>query len=351
MPRTLETDRPSGDLYTADASDVGAAAPVRERTVGSVALDVAVRHSILLLTVGLFVIFAVLKPSTFPTSGNLLGIALDQAVAALLALAVLAVVVCGEFDLSVAYIVGFAGVLAAKLSSGGMSGGLAFALTLLAGGGIGLVSGMLVSRFRVNSLIATLGVGLAVSGLSVGVSNGETISTGVSPLFPDMATTEIFGVQTAVWAVLVVAAMMYVVLTRMPVGRKLYAVGGSERVARMVGIRTRLLKTVMFIIAGLIAAFAGALQLGISGAGDPSFGTSLLLPAFAAVFLGSTTVRPGSFNVWGSVIAIIMLAVGFSGLSLLGVPFWVEPVFQGVALILGVLLSRSETRATLAGGA
>jgi ribose transport system permease protein len=148
--------------------------------------------------------------------------------------------------------------------------------------------------------------------------------------------------------VLIVGLALYLVLTRMPVGRKLYAVGGSERVAQMVGIRTRVIKTAAFAAAGTVAAFAGLMQLGISGAANPSFGTSLLLPAFAAVFLGSTTVRPGSFNVWGTILTIILLAVGFSGLSLLGVPFWIQPVFQGVALIVGVLLSRSETRATLA---
>lgn len=347
MPPTLdstEVEETTGTpgSQTKNPSDA-ASSGLRGRLSG-----LAIRHSILLLIVVMFVVFTILRPSTFPTADNLKGIALDQAVAALLALAVLIVVVCGEFDLSVAYIVGFAGVLAAKLCGGGMSGGLAFILTLAAGGAIGLVSGLLVSRFRVNSLIATLGVGLAVSGLSVGVSGGEILSTGISPLFGNLANQDFLGIQTAVWSVLVVGVVMYLVLTRMPIGRKLYATGGSERVARMVGIRTRVLKTAAFITAGVIAAFAGSIQLGISGAANPSFGTSLLLPAFAAVFLGSTTVRPGSFNVWGTILAIILLALGFSGLSLLGVPFWVEPVFQGAALIVGVLLSRSETRATLA---
>jgi ribose transport system permease protein len=310
--------------------------------------DLAVRHSILLLILALFVLFSILQPATFPTADNLRGVALGQAVSALLALAVLVVVVNGEFDLSVGYVIGFAGVLAAKLTGGGMAGAPALLLTLAAGAAIGLLSGALVSRFRVNSLIATLGVGLAVSGLSVGVSGGQTLSQGVSPLFSDLARTSVLGIETAIWAVLVVGLVMYVVLVRTPLGRKMYATGGSERVARMVGIRTRLLKTGAFALAGLIAAFAGALQLGLSGAANPSYGSNLLLPAFAAVFLGSTTVRPGSFNVWGTVLAIMLLAVGFSGLSLMGVPFWVEPVFQGVALVLGVLLSRSETRASLA---
>lgn len=345
MPPTLESASatPDAPLSATDgAPDAGG-----RRSRPAVA-DLAVRHSILLLIVVLFALFSILQPDTFPTADNLRGVALGQAVSALLALAVLIVVVNGEFDLSVGYIIGFAGVLAAKLTGGGMAGGPALLLTLVAGAAIGLLSGVLVSRFRVNSLIATLGVGLAVSGLSVGVSGGQTLSEGVSPLFHDLALTSVLGVQTAIWAVLVVGAVLYVVLVRTPLGRKMYATGGSERVARMVGIRTRLLKTGAFAAAGLVAAFAGALQLGLSGAANPSYGSNLLLPAFAAVFLGSTTVRPGYFNVWGTVLAIVLLAIGFSGLSLLGVPFWVEPVFQGVALVLGVLLSRSETRASLA---
>ena len=122
--------------------------------------------------------------------------------------------------------------------------------------------------------------------------------------------------------------------------RFFYATGGSEKVARLVGIRVQLLKTVAFVVAGALAALAGSLQLGLSGAANPTFGSNLLLPAFAAVFLGSTTVRPGFFNVWGTILAIILLAVGFSGLSLAGAPFWMEPVFDGIALIVGVLLSR-----------
>ncbi|HEY6761556.1 MAG TPA: ABC transporter permease [Baekduia sp.] len=346
MPPTLETASATADATATTAGDHDAQEAVRSRR--HPLADLAVRHSILVLIVLLFVLFSILQPDTFPTGDNLRGVALGQAVSALLALSVLVVVVTGEFDLSVGYVIGFAGVLAAKLTGDGMGGALALVLTLAAGTAIGALNGILVSRFRVNSLIATLGVGLAVSGLSVGVSGGQTLSEGVSTLYSDMARTSVLGLQTAIWSVLVVGVILYVVLIRTPLGRKMYATGGSERVARMVGIRTRLLKTGAFAVAGLIAALAGALQLGLSGAANPSYGSNLLLPAFAAVFLGSTTVRPGSFNVWGTVLAILLLAIGFSGLSLLGVPFWVEPVFQGVALVLGVLLSRSETRASLA---
>jgi ribose transport system permease protein len=259
--------------------------------------------------------------------------------------------VTGEFDLSVGYVLGFAAVLAADLSMSskvGLAGVVALVLTLVAGAAIGLISGTLTARFRINSLIATLGVGLAVSGLSVGVSGGQTLSGGMPHTFVDLARTKILGLESVVWIVLAVAVVLYLVLVKTPLGRKMYATGGSESVARMVGIRTRLLKAGAFAAAGAIAALAGVLQLGLSGAANPTYGSNLLLTAFAAVFLGSTTVRPGYFNVWGTVLAVVLLAIGFSGLSLMGVAFWVEPVFDGVALIIGVLLSRSETRAVLA---
>jgi ribose transport system permease protein len=299
------------------------------------------RHTILILIVVLIILFSILAPNTFPTVANFEGLALGQAVSALLALSVLLVVVVGEFDLSVGYILGFSAVVTAQLGGGlGIPAPLAILIGLAAGGVFGLLSGTLVARLKVNSLIATLGVGLAVSGISVGVSGGETLSTNIPAVIINLARTPILGIQSAVWIVVLVAIIMYIVLTKLPSGRKLYATGGSETVARMVGIRVRLIKTTIFVAAGVLAAVAGLLQLGLSGAANPTYGSNLLLPAFAAVFLGSTTVRPGFFNVWGTMLAVVLLAVGFSGLSLLGVPFWVEPVFDGVALIVGVLLSR-----------
>ena len=304
------------------------------------------RHSILLLIVVLIIVFSVLAPDTFPTVANFQGLALQNSVATLLALSVLMVVVIGEFDLSVGYTLGLAAVLAAKLSSElGMSVGMTLLITIGVGTLVGLASGLLVARLKVVSLIATLGVGLAVSGITVGVSGGQTISMNIPPFFSDLVQTRILGVASAVWIVMAVAAVIYIALTRTPAGSKIYATGGSERVAEMVGIRVPLLKCVMFALAGATAALAGILQLGLAGAANPSFGANLLLPAFAAVFLGSTTVRPGIFNVVGTLLAVTLLAVGFSGLSLLGAPFWLQPVFNGSALIVGVILSKLVTSA------
>jgi ribose transport system permease protein len=333
--------QPSETTIPADSHPAGDARTAANRSFADALRNVLRHHVILLLIVVLIIAFSILEPRTFPTLANFHGIVLGQAVSALLALAVLVVVVTGEFDLSAGYLLGFSAVLGAALTGvAGLPAAVGFGGSLIAGGLLGLLSGTLTARLGVNSLIATLGVGLAVSGLSVGVSGGQILSTNIPRFFAAMARTPILGIGSAAWIVLAIAVVMYVVLTKTPVGRKLYATGGSEQVARLVGIRVRLLKTMAFVVAGVLAALAGSLQLGLSGAANPSFGSSLLLPAFAAVFLGSTTVRPGFFNVWGTILAIILLAVGFSGLSLAGAPFWMEPVFNGIALIVGVLLSR-----------
>ncbi|MDZ8274831.1 ABC transporter permease [Microbacterium aquimaris] len=137
-----------------------------------------------------------------------------------------------------------------------------------------------------------------------------------------------------------VALIVYLVLARTPLGRQMYAIGSNERVARLAGVRTAPIRLGAFMAAGAIASVAGVLQLAVAGAALPSFGSNLLLPAFAGVFLGSTFVDPGRFNVVGTVMATLVLAVGFSGLSLLGADFWVQPVFSGVVLIGAVLISQ-----------
>jgi ribose transport system permease protein len=180
------------------------------------------------------------------------------------------------------------------------------------------------------------------------VSGGQTISLGIPPAIPAFTTTLVAGLAAAVWSTLGLAVMLYLVTSHTPFGRQLFATGANERVARLAGVRTRQLKIIAFCTAGLLAAIGGLFQVGLSGAANPNYGANLLLPGFAAVFLGSTSIRPGTFNVWGAMLAILILAAGFSGLSLAGVPFWVEPVFDGLVLIVAVFFSvgRGRTEAS-----
>ena len=123
-----------------------------------------------------------------------------------------------------------------------------------------------------------------------------------------------------------------------------YAIGGSERVAYLAGVRTNRMRMTAFAAAGLIVGIAANFALAQAGSANPGYGPELLLPAYAAAFLGVATYRPGYYNVLGALVAIILLAIGFNGLSLLGVPFWVQPIFNGSVLIIAVLVARQETR-------
>jgi ribose transport system permease protein len=147
---------------------------------------------------------------------------------------------------------------------------------------------------------------------------------------------------------LAVCAAIWYVFEFTPAGRRLLIVGRGRRVARLSGIRDGRVRWAALVLSGLISAGAGVLYVGTSGAADPVSGLQLLLPAFAAAFLGATAILPGRFNPWGSLVAVYFLVTGISGLQLLGVQSYVQDLFYGGALIVAVALSHIARRSRLA---
>jgi ribose transport system permease protein len=129
-----------------------------------------------------------------------------------------------------------------------------------------------------------------------------------------------------------------------PLGRYLYFVGAGRNVARLTGVRVDLIRAGALISGSVIAGAAGVLLAGRNGSVDPNFAPGFLLPAFAGAFLGATTINPGRFNPWGTFIAVYFLVTGINGLQLLRITGWVELVFFGGALIVGVIFSRLARR-------
>lgn len=344
----VATSQRPGAVTHAEVPETGggsAGHPSRDGAKGPIWKAWVSRYAILGILALTVLVFSILEPETFFTPDNFLTIFQQQAVLACLALGLLLPLAVGEFDLSVGFILGLSAVTATQLGNTGALPDVAVVLIVLAiGAAIGTLTGVLVARFHVHSLIASLGVGFAVSGLTIGVSGSQTLYKGVPELIMWTAETRVLGLEVGVWIVLGIAILLYLMLSRSVLGRRIYAIGGSERVARFSGLPTRTIKGGAFTFAGLLAATAGMIQLGQSGAANPGFGTNLLLPAFAAIFLGATAIRPGFFNVWGTVIAILVLAVGFTGLALWGVPLWVEPLFDGAVLLVAVLFAGAEAR-------
>lgn len=345
---------PTNSPAPAAAGDLPAAAPPpagrarRALSPQSIATTILSRYATVLLLLVLIVVFS-LTTDKFLTTQNWQNLIVTQAVVACLALAAILPLVAGEFDLSLGYLVGALAMLGAYLAKHGADVVTIVAAMLAAGLLMGLFNGMLTVYFKISSFIATLGVGILLSGVTLGLSDGEVLFSGIPTTLTDLGSGSFLGIGTTVWLALLLAAILLYVLEHTPFGRRLYAVGGSERVAFLAGVRTGRVKMIAFGGAGLLVAIGAIFSLAQSGAANPGFGSDLLLPAYAAAFLGVTTYRPGYYNVPGTIVAIVLLAVGFNGLNLLGAPFWVQPIFNGAVLLIAVITARAESRAVKVG--
>ena len=137
---------------------------------------------------------------------------------------------------------------------------------------------------------------------------------------------------------------IYYVFDYTAAGKRLLFVGTGRDVARLSGIRVGRLRVGALVSEGFLAALAGVVYAGTSGSADPTSGASYLLPAFAAAYLGTTTIKPGRSNPWGAVIAAYFLIAGVTGLAILGINSWVQDVFYGGALIVAVVMSQLVRR-------
>jgi ribose transport system permease protein len=295
------------------------------------------------LLIALIVIFSS-TTSSFLTLRNVQNVLIQQAIIAMLTFGVMFPLIVAEFDLSVGYMIGFIAVLGAFLSGHNQGAMVVIPVMILAGVLIGLLNGILTVRVGISSFIATLGVGIMLQGGSQGVSGGKVLFSNIPSAVTKIGNGYAGALAIAVWIALALAVVLFYVLERTPVGRSWYAVGGSERVAFLAGLRTNRLKIAAFTLSGLFVGIGAVIALGQSGGANPGYGPDLMLPAYAAAFLGVTTYRAGRYNVVGSVVGILLLAVGFNGLSLLGVPFWVQPIFNGGVLLLAVMIARAEAR-------
>lgn len=293
-------------------------------------------YAIVIFLLILIAVFSLVAPTLFPTWSNFQAIANNQAVPAILALAVILPLAAGEFDLSVGAVLGFTSVLTAWATINGVPLIPAIILGVGAGALIGAINAFLVVRVGVSAFIATLGMGTLLSGGNLLLSNGSVLFDGIDPGLAVIARSKFLGLPLTFYYLLILAIILWLVLERTPFGRYLTATGLGRAPARLAGVPTNRYLALAFIGAGALAGIAGVLQTGTVGSASPSTGPAFLLPAYAAAFLGATTIRRGRFNVWGTMVGVLVLAVGVSGLNLLGAPFWVAPVFNGLALLLAV---------------
>lgn len=285
--------------------------------------------------------FSLARPESYPTLINLQTIASTNAVLAILALAAVPPLVTGKFDLSIGFQLALAQSTGATLILQlGFPPALAAVIVLAMGFVIGLLNGALVAYAGLNAFITTLATGILLQGASQFVTNGEAIYGAMPAWWLAIGRADLFGIPLPLIYVMILAAIIWLVLEFTSWGRHCLAVGANPRAASLVGlaVRRRILES--FVVTGVLSAFAGLLSVCILGSANPNVGVSYMLPAFAAVFLGATSIRPGRFNAWGTVIAVYTLAAGIAGLQQFGAPFYIEQFFNGAALLLAIALAK-----------
>jgi ribose transport system permease protein len=297
------------------------------------------RFSGVYLGILFIVVFGIWVPSEFLTTSTLHSVAAQQAVTGMIALAVLIPLAAGLYDLSVGATANVSGILSIVLMNNHHWAVIpAIVAGILVAVVIGCVNSFIVVKLGVNSFIATLGMGSILAAVEVIISSNSQPVPPASMAWNNFTQTTVFGFQIVVLYLIILAFVLWWLTAHTPVGRYLYAIGGNTEAARLSGVRINRYTTFALVCSATIAGLAGVMFSSLNG---PSldFGSTLLLPAFAAAFLGSTQLVPGRFNVWGTLLAIYVLAIGVQGLQLVSGAGWLSQMFNGVALIIAVALS------------
>lgn len=306
------------------------------------------------ILISIIVVFSLLSPAYF-TVDNFRNIADQSSVLIIAGMGLTLVIIAGSIDLSVGAIAGLSAVIMASFAAGaGVSEGGApidtnagIIIALLAGAGVGCLMGLfnggVFTWLRVPSFVVTLGVLTIGHGLQVVYTGGQPITIENQAII-DLGANELAGIPQTFWVALIVTAVAFVIAKYTTFGRHVYALGGSERVAKMSGVPTDRTKVMMFVLAGLFAALAGMIDAARSTSGVPTAGDGLELTAIAAVVIGGTPLTGGTGGPLGTLLGALIITSLNAGLNIVGVaPEW-SPVITGGVLVVAVVISIDRKR-------
>lgn len=326
---------------------VAAPAPSGDRARSALARvrPLLMRSATLLAFLAVVIAFSLLRPDSFATLENWQSMLNLGAPVIIIAAALTVPLIMGDFDLSIGYHVQLLGAFAIVLvTRHGAATGLSVAATLALGAAIGCVLGTIITYSRASAFVITLGAGTIMLGIELKITDGgKTIFEGIPLGYSEIATRELLGLQLPIWIMLAVVVVLALVTERSVLGRYVAAIGSNRETARLGGVNLGLMRVASFAIVGLGAGLAGIILTAQANQYYPNLGVGNLLPAYAAVFLGAATLRPGQFHILGTFIGAMFLQVIGTGLVLLDVPAYVANIIQGSVLVIAVVISRLGT--------
>jgi ribose transport system permease protein len=300
------------------------------------AREVAERWSLVLAFLAAFAFFAAARPQTFLTWDNARAILDDSSVLCVLAVGITAVLVIGEFDLSVGFVVG----LAAAAAVGAMAFRcwpvlIAILLAIGVGGLAGLANGLAVALVRIPSFVATLAIGSIAAAIELAIAK-TSIFEGIPESYLDIAFNRVATIPLRALIAVAVVLLFLVLLRATVFGRHAASIGDNPAAALLAGVPVQRVRVVAFVLAGLTAGLAAVLVTSSAGSYYPNLGTGFLLPAYAAAFLGLSLGGGLRFNVLGSYLGVLLLGMVTTGLTMMNQPSWVAALVQGIVLIVAV---------------
>lgn len=298
--------------------------------------------------IGLVVLFAIIAclNSSFVEPGNLKNLLRQVSINALISFGMTFVILTGGIDLSVGSILALSSALMGSFIVGGMDPILAIVVACLIGLVLGAVNGIIVTMGRVAPFIATLATMTVFRGLTLVYTNGNPISgLTENQAFLDFGQGYFFGIPVPAVVMLVMFAILYFILTKTPLGRKIYAVGGNEKVSFIAGIKIERVKIFCYSVTGMLCGLAGAILTSRLNSAQPTAGTGYELDAIAAVVLGGTSLSGGKGRIVGTLIGALIIGTLNNGLNILNVSSFYQQVVKGIVILLAVLADRNHNAA------
>jgi len=298
------------------------------------------RYALILVWALMAAYYWVRVPDLFATHATFSSIFGSQQVQVFLAMSVLVTSVAGEIDLSVASVMGITATAIPVLST---QHGVPLFLACIIGVALAAVAGLINAFFvvimNVSSFVVTLGMATLLMGVSQAISHTQVVSVQSASL-AKISVQPILGMPVSFYYGILLALLIAYVIAWTPFGRSVVFVGSNPEVARLAGIRVNRIRFASYIVGSMLAGLAGLILVATVGGFDSSTSMTFLLPALAAVFLGTAVIQPGSFNAIGTMVAIYFLETGIFGLQLLGYSGWIQNVFYGAGLVVAVALAK-----------
>nr|WP_050807033.1 ribose ABC transporter permease [Acetonema longum] len=277
----------------------------------------------------------------FLTVDNLLNVARQVSINAIISVGMTLIILTGGIDLSVGSILAFSGSITAGLLAGGQAILPAILAGVAAGAILGLINGLLVARAGIPPFIATLGTMTAARGFTLVYTDGRPI-TGMEEAFRFLGGGYLASIPVPVVIMAAIFLAAYIMLTQTRFGRYIYAIGGNEEAARLSGINTKKILLAVYTLGGVLAGFSGIIMASRLNSAQPTAGTGFELDAIAAVVLGGTSTAGGVGTVGGTLIGAMIIGVLDNGLNLLNVSSFYQQVAKGAVILLAVYVDKKR---------